>query len=464
MTQTDVSEMCPTSSFSQRHDAIESLLVEGRLTDASTALLALEADRSDDVRLMFLRARLLEREGKLSDAAELCAQAIAIWPDVAQALRLQIRLAERLGDRTSHEEGVAKLLQTCPDEIALNGVMGRLLFEKEEFGRALPYLRVAAPSLGHENNAIWNYVTALALTGGYRELVEAQPLLDALAGDVAIYTPYRHLAAAKLALLSDREQVLVAQHHLETGPYWLTATETGERLAAAIAAAQPCSLVLVDQHLARFISYTSLRANLALRPQELLAIAESAWKSWFEMPVNEMPTVQVADVASQLSEALHAADIVGVADHEMLALDHFNYGFLEEARRQVLRRPNRVLTSNRVAWHLHEVMPFFLHLLQGLPFLGVVGPDHDLADRLARFCGVGQTSSASFPRIEPNLDAHGRSMTSQALDGIVVPFRGAVFIVTGSGPFSLIAAGRIKELGGIAVCIGDLAEHWSGRR
>ncbi len=428
--------------------------------EATTRRLAAEPI---DAESWFLLARCLEQLGRLVEAAEASARAIALWPDPAPVHRLQLRLAQQAADPAAAQRALHALLAVQPDDPHLHGQLGRLLSEQGDHRAAVPHLRIAAPVLLHENDAIWNYTAGLALTGLFQELIEAQPLLDRMATDGPTpYTPYRHLASAKLALLFDRADIIGAHRALEASSRWQGPVGVMETVNAAVSRHEPFSLVCLDQDLAHFICLTSLRCHLALRPQELLALCGPSWSRWFDGPVDAVDPAQIAALGRQVGDALHEADMLGVPDVETLQLDNLHFGLLAEMRLAVPLRPGQSLTSFRIAAQLHEAMPFLRSMLHGQPFLGLVGNFADLASRLGRFCGIPETQTVclpgSGPAAVPALD-----LCEGALAGLSVPFPGAIFLVAVPGPFGPAFCGRIRQLGGIALDIGAVAAIWAAR-
>ncbi len=443
--------------------AIEGMLAAGAAEQACEAMTRCLAAEPMDAEGWFLQARCLEQLGRLAEAAEASARAVALWPDPAPVHRLQLRLAQQAADAAAAQRALSALLAIQPDDPQLHGQLGRLLSEQGDHGAAVPHLRIAAPVLLHENDAIWNYTAGLALTGLFQELLEAQPLLDRMAaGAPAPYTPYRHLASAKLALLFDRADVIDAQRSLEASSHWQGPTGVMEAINTAVSQRAPFSLVCLDQDLAHFICFASLRCHLALRPQELLALCGPSWSRWFGDAVDAVDPGRIAALGRQVGAALQEADVLGVPDAETLRLDNLHFGLLAEMRPAAPLRPGQSATSFRIAAQLHEAMPFLRSVLHGQPFLGLVGNFPNLASRLGRFCGISDTRTVCLPEPGPAAGA-----VLELCDGVLaelsVPFPGAIFLVAVPGPCGPAFCGRIRQLGGIALDIGTVAAAWAAR-
>ena len=443
--------------------AIEDMLAAGAADQAREAMARCLAADPLDAEGWFLQARCLEQCGRSTEAAEACARAITLWPDPVPVHRLQLRLARQAADPDAIRRALLALLAAQPDDPHLHGQLGRLLSERGDHRGAIPHLRIAAPVLLNENDAVWNYTAGLALTGLTRELIEAQPLLDRIADGMPVpYTPYRHLASAKLASLFDREEVLRAQDALEASPSWLPPAAVMDLVDAATATRTPFSLICLDQELAHFACLASLRCHLALRPRELLALCSPVWDHWFADPLDSVSPARIAVLAQQVAVALGEADLLGLPDAATLRLDNLHFGLLAEMRQAVPSRPGRFATSYRIAAHLHEIMPFLRSVLHGQPFLGLIGNFPDLESRLGRFCGIPETRTILLPAREPAA-VPGLDLCEQALAGLAVPFPGAVFLVGVPGPFGPAFCGRIRQLGGIALDIGAVAAAWASR-
>ena len=412
------------------------------------------------------QATALESQGLLVDALDATHRALSSWPDVTPVHELQLRLAQRLGNGNLALQALRHLLVERPDDPMLNSEMGARLSERGEFDRAIPFLRIAAPILLHDNCSIWNYTTALAVTGQHDELLAAQPLLDRMASHdpSASYPPFCHLAAARLSRGFSRDGTVGAMEVLQASVDWLDVPAIHARIQQAILRQESFSLVRLDHPLARFICVTSLRVNLTLRPEELSAVAASVWSDWFDGSVEDAGASRLARISRLMLAAIKDADITGLPDADVLRHDQTNFGFLAEMQRLVLGGEGRAYGSFHFAESLHRMTPFLRPVLQGLPFLGVIGPYPELARKLGRFYGIGELRSLLPDRLPPSEPGGtGGAMLDEmerALDTLTVPFKGAVFLVVLGGPYGILFCGRIKSLGGIALDLGAVASSW----
>ncbi len=451
--------------------AAQAAFDDGRAGEASVAVERLLADNPVDPEAWLLRARILEHQGDLDAAMVASQRALALWSDITPLHEFRLRLAQRVDDQTVLFQSLRQMVAAKPDDGWLNSEMGARFSERGEFDRAVPFLRVAAPLLLHDNCSIWNYTTALAVTGRHRELLDNRPLLDRMAAqdpDVP-YPPYLHLAAAQLALDQDCQNSLDALEAREASTRWLDTEPLYARLSDVAASRTPFALIRIDQVLARFVVYTSLRSNLSLRPVELSAVANSVWQDWFGEPIEASGVQRIASIGRGVASAIRDADVVGFPRAHEIRHDQINLGFMQDVLRLVLDARDASLASNDYAAALHRTMPFLRSVLHGLPFLCVVSPFPELGERLGRFCGIADARAIMLPSHggSNQADANGSGSVIDrllaALDRIEVPFQGAMFLVAATGPFGMMFCGRIRSLGGIALDLGAIAGSWAKR-
>ncbi len=461
------------------------LVTAGQLAAAATLVEALlEADPAD-AGAWFQQARLLAAAGGPDDALAACRRAIDLWPDILPVYRLLVQIGERPGetgasdpDLQAHAERI--MLADTPDDAVLHNRIAARLFRAGDALAALPHLRIAAPALGHRDSALWNYTSALTLTGGYHELLGAEGLLRTLASEVAPpFAPYVHLVNAKLALQHGREAVLAQLEALRRSPRWLDAAGLQALLERSIARRRPFSMVLLSQPEARLATYASRQAGrhataqaephagLELGEDELSAVANSVWQGWYGGTFESAGSVATVRFGSRLLAALGQADVVGLADPAVLAAEMQVFGFLAEMQSLALRRPDRHFAPLGIVADLHDAMPFLRPLLEGQPFLGHVGCHPDLAERLARFCRIAQTATWLLPapldsaEVPISLRSGGPALErlDQVLESLVVPFEGAVFLV-GAGLLGAVCSAHIRQLGGIAIPVDAIMGRW----
>ncbi len=438
--------------------------------EGAAALAARPGADPTDPEAWLRQAQMLAEQGDADSALEACRRALALWPDITPVYRLQLELA-RGRDPELALHALRGLVMIRPDDADLNSELGATLCRAGEFGAAVPFLRAAVPALGHANDTLWNYTSALAITARYAELLASQDLLDRLAAEgPSPYPPYAHLAVARLAQAVDREAVIGEASALRASTRWLDPDAVSQRLSDAIATGTPFSLVRLDIALSRFVCFVSRRANRVLRPPELSAMLDSVWQNWFGARAEDLGVVVLAGLERAFNDGLRGADVTALPEPERLRDEPYHFGFLAEMQRVCAGNAGTAFTALHVLDILHERVPYLRPLLSGLPFLGVVGPYPELFEKLGRFCGVAEIRmipvprDASMPVPADGMEAAGFLPEGylRVLERISVPFPGAVFLVSAPGPLGVICCGRIKAQGGIAIDIGPLAHRWAG--
>ena len=445
--------------------AIAALLDAGETEAAAPRIAALLGADPADAEAWFLQARVLAVRGQSPEAQEACRRAIELWPDIMPVYRLLSDLAaDAPGDANPNLDTARRmLLAQDPDELLLANRIAADLCAAGRFEAALMFLRQAAPVLGHRDSALWNYTTSLAVTGRTHELLSIEPMLAGYAREVAPpFGPFAHLAGAKLAQQADRDAVLREISTVQESPRWLDAAGLAERLAGAIAARRPYSVVLLSEAHARLVSYASLRAHLVLSEPEMSAVVNSVWRDASGTCIEEQGAPQTALLARRLLSAIAQADVIALPEAAHLAAAHEHFGFLAETQRIALQG-ERAYASLGVFAALHTAMPYLRPLLANQPFLGFVGFYPDLAERLGRFAQIAETVTYAAPAALNRGDLpealRGPIDPASVLDALAVPYPGAVFLV-GAGILGTLFCGRIRELGGIAIDVDLLVTRW----
>lgn len=394
------------------------------------------------------------------EALEACRRAVLLLPDMARLYTLMLDAADRIGDQPAARVAVDQLVRLRPQEAALILRHAEALSASGHTDQSILHLHSI---LEQEPAALWGYVTALAASGRYTELLACQPLLDRRAHPPPMpFGPYALLALAKLADGLDRKEIQRVIAGLEVSAAWLQPEALLDRLRQAIAEREPFSFVQVDEAECRFLCYGSPRAHLVLRPHEASSMADASWQAWTGGTITSAGEARIALLGRDVLLAIDQADLCGIADAEVMALDNYHFGFLGEIQRLTLRSDERRYTSSRVLPRLHRICPFLRELLAGQGFLGLVSAHPDLAGRLGRLANITETSSYLVPDIRASAGSALLDWHQQNLEIVTVPFLGAIFLVS-AGVFGKLWCARIKTLGGIAIEIGILAEHWAIR-
>lgn len=460
-------------------DAVAELLLEqgpapGPTDLASPLLMPERPAQSPDSRAWFAQAERLQQGGHHVDALAACRQAIEGWPDIWPVASLALDLAERIGDGNQAIEMARLMVRTRPDDLVVANRLAGMLCARGDLAEALPLLRVTAPVLRHRDSALWNYTATLATTGAYRELLTLEPLLDELAAtEPPPYGPFAHLAVAKMAGMAERRNIVRDGWELRRSPAWLDAAGLVDRLGQVIRDRQPFAFVSFSPAEARFLITLETRNHLVLRPQELSAVVNSVWRSWFGRTIETEDPLRIGALGQEIREVIATADVIGLPAAAAVEASQEHFGFVAEMQRMLLVRYERQdgcrFTDDVVNQALHEMMPFMRPLLAGLPFIGFVGRHPALIQKLRHFCGIAQLGVYIVPADVDQLGLPEAMRTSpqfpqsyeHTMASLQVPYEGAVFLIA-AGFLGKAYANRIRSLGGIAIEIGDLADRWAG--
>jgi hypothetical protein len=304
------------------------------------------------------------------------------------------------------------------------------------------------------------------------EVLLAQPFVEAIAGGPTLGEAIAALAAhARLAEAQDRDALVAAASAREASPAYLATLQLHEALRAGIAARRPLSLIRLGDGEGRFL--LGRRADLQgpLRPDEAQAIAHLMWSVWFGSDIGAAEA-RLDEILRAFEAAVGGADLLGLPCAERLAIDDVNFGYLAMVERFVASLPARAdcrIVDSLCNVELDRADPFLADLLRGLDFLGVIGPHPDLAARLQARLGIGTVVSYDIPgegrlgrpREAGDRGRHFPETYDRLMAELTVPHPGAVFLVAG-GLLGKIYCARIRDLGGIALDIGAVADAWMG--
>ena len=259
----------------------------------------------------------------------------------------------------------------------------------------------------------------------------------------------------------------------EAGESWLDPLALLSALDQTCRRREPFSFVRLGDGEARFLISTRPELQAALKAEEAGALGELVWSNWFGGSLCGQSPADIEDLTAAYEASVEDADILGVTDVRRLSGDTGHYGYLAAQEDWLRTRPapsgRQRLTSALNHHELEKLTPHLARLLSGLPFLGVVGPHRDLAGRLAQRFSIplhvsyvvpaeGRLPSAEATR---RGGAHFPERYLEIIDSLAVPFPGAVFLVA-AGLLGKVYCSRIKQLGGVALDIGSLADAWLG--
>jgi hypothetical protein len=209
-----------------------------------------------------------------------------------------------------------------------------------------------------------------------------------------------------------------------------------------------------------------------LDEMEVQAVGRFIWSIWFGQDISAVDPGQLDALEHAFDRAIGDAGLLGLPLAQRLAADDVHFGYcamLEWHIAQLPPREGRLFCDASANIALNAADPVLERLLGGLDFLGVVSPHPDLAERLQRRLGIETVRSYDIPgegRLQRPRDAldrgrHFPEFYDELMAGLTVPRQGAVFLVAG-GLLGKIYCDRIRNLGGIALDIGALADAWMG--
>lgn len=288
-------------------------------------------------------------------------------------------------------------------------------------------------------------------------------------------TRYRIASAtAHDQLLScfDRKQVISAATKREASGYWLDDAALWSHLKSRIDSGEPFSFIRGSDGEGRFVAATGKRLFPAFSEKDALASLGHIWWNWFGQHVSDMPAQELVRLHDMLTDAYRNAGILGVTSAAMFEHDDRHFAFraaLDGWLAEIGLPADQIYTEAAYNLFLNRRDPFFAHLLSGQRFIGAISPYDDLARRLAGRIGIPRFQDYVIPgetRLgrEQERSSRGRHFPhvfDELMRTLSVPYPGACFIVAG-GLLGKIYCERIRQLGGIAIDIGALADGWMG--
>jgi hypothetical protein len=278
---------------------------------------------------------------------------------------------------------------------------------------------------------------------------------------------------AKLALATDTTRAVAKAAAMESAAAWLDPARLTARLRDAIRARQPLSMIRLGDGEARFLALTDPWASSLISPREASCIVSVIWRNWFGQPIESADPADLTALSARFVEALEGADILGVSTAPRYEKDTFHRGYLALLERAVDRvvaiHPEISLTHAFANILLHRRSPFYAELLSGLDFLGVISPHAGLAACLAtqhriaahrEYLVPGETRLPEVAQVRGAMP-HFPDRYRQIMTDLRVPRPGAVYLVA-AGLLGKIYCQRIRQLGGIAIDVGSVADAWMG--
>jgi len=314
------------------------------------------------------------------------------------------------------------------------------------------------------------FTDMLALRDADPDLLAA-PFVEEIAGGPTLVEAIGALAAHnKLAHAQDRGAIVTAAEAREATPIHLGTSALHAALQAAIAERRPLSLIRLGDGEGRFLLGRRPELHGPLAKDEAQSIAALMWSVWFGADIRG--ETRLEEIMTTLDAAIGEADILGLPLADRLASDDANFGYLAVLEHHVAKlapRTDGLLVDASCNIALDRIDPFLGRLLRGLDFLGLISPHPELAGRLRRHLGIGEVISYDIPgegrlgrpREAADRGRHFPAVYDRIMAELTVPRSGAVFLVAG-GLLGKLYCARIRQLGGIAIDIGAIADAWMG--
>jgi len=299
----------------------------------------------------------------------------------------------------------------------------------------------------------------------------AQPFVEDIAGSPTLAEAITTLAAhARLADAQDRVAMVSAARKREASPAYLDSASLHAMLRDTIAARRAFSLIRLGDGEGRFLLNRKPELYRPLTFEDAQATAAFMWSIWFGQDM--AGETRLDEVGAALDTAISEADVLGLPLADRLATDGAHLGYLAVLEKHVASlsaRPGRLIVDASCNLALDRLDSFLAGLLQGLDFLGVISPHPELAGRLQRHLGIGSTTAYDIPgegrlcraREASDRGQHFPAVFDRIMTELVVPRPGAVFLVAG-GLLGKLYCARVRQLGGIALDIGAIADAWMG--
>jgi hypothetical protein len=195
---------------------------------------------------------------------------------------------------------------------------------------------------------------------------------------------------------------------------------------------------------------------------------------------------ELDELRAGMERAILEADVVGIPDKHRIAtcyrgteLRPFPVGTVIDVRGTLGSLDAVRLTSDLLSksghrlkivtnCYLHrDLLPLYSMILSGLPFVGIISCYPGIDSAVTAAFGVKSTQLYRIPEQAANIgrqpdSEHYPARFNEIISSLRVPDMGAVFLVA-AGILGKLYCTRIKELGGIAIDIGSVADVWMGQ-
>ncbi len=255
------------------------------------------------------------------------------------------------------------------------------------------------------------------------------------------------------------------------------------KIVDAIDNKRPLSLIRLGDGEGRFMPCSATELQALLATDRLLAA-----KTWWGQP--EAATSVSDDLSHMLCAATQSADIIGIPDLPRFIRDASTglqdpntavsasargmYVAFDYVSKKILQSIDQARTTPLVtSCHIHEALEFWAlwpALLRHMKEVSLITCHPQLADKLQTNFGTATKQLLHIPTEHRYADLFGYAATHEPhYPNVFQPIMTKLATVT-AGQVWLVAAGalgkaychRIRELGGIAIDVGSIADHWCG--
>lgn len=262
-----------------------------------------------------------------------------------------------------------------------------------------------------------------------------------------------------------------------TDERFLTNVAITDILNKCIAEGRPCSVIRAGDGEGAFLAYALSLTDPDYRTVghriSGTVIGNQIWHTWLGENIVDIPEETVIRLERDFREAVANADIIGIPPIKGLWKARHNYISLHglaEAHRYCTRHGNGTLSAAQLNVLLHSESDFYRHFMANAKFLGLISchpalgsviKDAFKIEFISEYLIPFQAGNADIFRYLPNSQRHYPEYYNELRSTLTVPFPGAVFFVA-AGIFGKVYCNWIKEMGGIAIDIGAIADAFAG--
>lgn len=411
--------------------------------------------------------------GNVDEAKRWLEKAIECAPDHIPAYRILAKLNKQKGDTRE----ALRLLQTAMligsrDDDVLRDAVEILIWHSERGGAAdmLSGVLSARPISPDLELLYIQLLTELARYGEVLNFCKGSNLTNNIHYRSAVRMYSGH---ARLAMAVNRREIIRDAEIIERSQAWLSPKDVYSTIQRSLETRVPFSLIRLGDGEARIFAYLESRnQKISIPQEESFAIGDLIWQNWFGESLDDTKPNDLERLSGEISRCLKGADVIGVPTSKRLKVDNLHFGYLAyllNDLKEVTNIKTVKFADAFVNYELHRSDPFLSKLLSELDFIGVISPHSGLAEKLAARNGIKTRVSYVVPgemRLPNNYGAikgrgHFPGRFEEIIQQIEIPHKGAFFLVA-AGILGKIYCQRVKDLGGIAIDIGAIADAWSG--